>query len=183
MPSLVYLMALAQAKITTSCHIILFSVVLLAPVAGTSELRIVAIASSFCYDFRRLNRPFTHGTQTPIIVEHHPHISFPPPPAPFHLPKALCDVCAPSFSMVLSTCARVLGDDPRIVSIEPGVSDATDRVDTRVCHRVAICNLNLVRLLRDNGVGVWDLLLDKVASNTADPGWRYSWCMWRSKRF
>lgn len=34
---------------------------------------------------------------------------------------ALCDVCAPSFPMVLSTCATVLGDSPRIISIEPGV--------------------------------------------------------------
>ncbi|CAM9572039.1 unnamed protein product, partial [Scytosiphon promiscuus] len=43
--------------------------------------------------------------------------------------QALCDVCAPSFSMVLSTCARVLGDDPRIVSIEPGsVAEVIDSV-------------------------------------------------------
>lgn len=46
-------------------------------------------------------------------------------PRSHYLPAALCDVCAPSFPMVLSTCARVLGDSPRIVSIEPGVSDRT----------------------------------------------------------
>lgn len=37
---------------------------------------------------------------------------------------ALCDVCAPAYPMVLSTCARLLGDDPRIVSIEPGVRNS-----------------------------------------------------------
>ncbi|CAB1117184.1 unnamed protein product [Ectocarpus sp. CCAP 1310/34] len=43
--------------------------------------------------------------------------------------QALCDVCAPSFPMVLSTCARVLGDNPRIVSIEPGsVAEVIDSV-------------------------------------------------------
>ncbi|CAN0174933.1 unnamed protein product, partial [Ectocarpus sp. 13 AM-2016] len=43
--------------------------------------------------------------------------------------QALCDVCAPSFPMFLSTCARVLGDNPRIVSIEPGsVAEVIDSV-------------------------------------------------------
>ncbi|CAN0284140.1 unnamed protein product [Pylaiella littoralis] len=45
------------------------------------------------------------------------------------LTQALCDVCAPSFPMVLSTCARVLGDSPRIISIEPGsVAEVIDSV-------------------------------------------------------
>eukprot|EP00904_Undaria_pinnatifida_P007081 jgi/Undpi1/3502/HiC_scaffold_16.g06874.m1 len=45
------------------------------------------------------------------------------------LTQALCDVCAPSFPMVLSTCARILGDDPKIISIEPGsVTEVIDSV-------------------------------------------------------
>ena len=31
--------------------------------------------------------------------------------------QALCDVCAVAFPKVLSTCAKVLGDNPRVVSI------------------------------------------------------------------
>ncbi|CAM9170713.1 unnamed protein product, partial [Phaeothamnion confervicola] len=47
------------------------------------------------------------------------------------LTQALCDVCAPSFPVVLSTVARVLGDKPRIVSIEPGtLADVIDSVRT-----------------------------------------------------
>eukprot|EP00903_Cladosiphon_okamuranus_P008360 g8039.t1 len=34
--------------------------------------------------------------------------------------QALCDVCAPAFPMVLTTCSRLLSDNPRVISIEPG---------------------------------------------------------------
>ncbi|CAM9249008.1 unnamed protein product [Ascophyllum nodosum] len=50
-------------------------------------------------------------------------------PSIIYLIYTLCDVCAPAYPMVLSTCARVLGDDPRIVSIEPGsVAEVIDSV-------------------------------------------------------
>lgn len=65
-------------------------------------------------------------------------MSIPPPPSPSPLSchsrrvnTALCDVCAPAFPMVLTTCARLLGDDPKIVSIEPGVS--------RLCLCALVC--------------------------------------------
>lgn len=33
--------------------------------------------------------------------------------------QALCDVCAVSYPIVLGTCSKLLGDDPKVVSIEP----------------------------------------------------------------
>eukprot|EP00611_Tribonema_gayanum_P022490 TRINITY_DN4518_c0_g1_i1.p1 TRINITY_DN4518_c0_g1~~TRINITY_DN4518_c0_g1_i1.p1 ORF type:complete len:359 (+),score=48.15 TRINITY_DN4518_c0_g1_i1:53-1078(+) len=35
------------------------------------------------------------------------------------LTQALCDVCAVSYPIVVGVCARVLGDHPRVISIEP----------------------------------------------------------------
>lgn len=51
---------------------------------------------------------------SPTHAHLHPRVST--------LLAALCDVCAPAFPMVLTTCSRLLGDNPRIISIEPGVS-------------------------------------------------------------
>eukprot|EP00854_Cymbomonas_tetramitiformis_P008731 gene8731-10352_t len=33
--------------------------------------------------------------------------------------QALCDVCAVSFTKVASTCTKILGDNPHVVSLEP----------------------------------------------------------------
>ncbi|CAM9320122.1 unnamed protein product, partial [Choristocarpus tenellus] len=43
--------------------------------------------------------------------------------------QALCDVCAPAYPMVLATCAKILGENPKIVSIEPGsLAEVVDSV-------------------------------------------------------
>jgi iron complex transport system substrate-binding protein len=46
--------------------------------------------------------------------------------------QALCDVCAPAFPMVLGVCARVLGDNPRIISIGKQIAELSYR--TQYCH-------------------------------------------------